>query len=251
MRKKLIGYFLLALIFVTGSSIVVKSAIQQISGLAVAQTSTKWNSLKDAAVGDALTSGVAAMGMYMYDSSLLQMDRVRGDTTNGLYTQVKSFAGGVTPIDNYTTPTDAIDTHSLLAYYDGSTWDMARGDATNGLLVNLGSNNDTTPVPYNTSLLTLLNAVTGVTTGTSNNLSYLLSKHTWTIVVTGAPTSMTVNLQGSIDNSTWYTIDTSTTLTSEMRHVVNKPILYVRADLTDLAGGTTPTVTIKQMSGGN
>lgn len=27
-------------------------------------------------------------------------------------------------------------------YYDGSTWDMARGDATNGALVNLGANND-------------------------------------------------------------------------------------------------------------
>lgn len=29
-------------------------------------------------------------------------------------------------------------------YYDGSTWDRLRGDATNGLLVNLGSNNDIT-----------------------------------------------------------------------------------------------------------
>lgn len=28
--------------------------------------------------------------------------------------------------------------------YDGSTWDMSRGDATNGTLVNLGSNNDVT-----------------------------------------------------------------------------------------------------------
>lgn len=29
-------------------------------------------------------------------------------------------------------------------YYDGSTWDRVRGDSTNGMLVNLGSNNDVT-----------------------------------------------------------------------------------------------------------
>ena len=35
-----------------------------------------------------------------------------------------------------------------MSLYDGSTWDRARGDSTNGLLVNLGTNNDvilTTP----------------------------------------------------------------------------------------------------------
>jgi len=43
--------------------------------------------------------------------------------------------------DNTATPTTLLQ-GSCLMVYDGATWDMGRGDATNGLLVNLGSNND-------------------------------------------------------------------------------------------------------------
>jgi hypothetical protein len=45
--------------------------------------------------------------------------------------------------DNTNTPT-AISVGSFGMMYDGTFWDMVRGDATNGLLVNLGSNNDVT-----------------------------------------------------------------------------------------------------------
>lgn len=45
--------------------------------------------------------------------------------------------------DNTINPTTLLSGACAL-WYDGSTWDLARGDATNGLLVNLGSNNDVT-----------------------------------------------------------------------------------------------------------
>lgn len=45
--------------------------------------------------------------------------------------------------DNTANPTTLLH-GSCLMVYDGSTWDLGRGDATNGLLVNLGSNNDVT-----------------------------------------------------------------------------------------------------------
>ena len=37
-----------------------------------------------------------------------------------------------------------LSTVSRLTYFDGSTWDRARGDSTDGLLINLGTNNDVT-----------------------------------------------------------------------------------------------------------
>lgn len=45
--------------------------------------------------------------------------------------------------DNAATPTaPAVGAFGM--WYDGATWDLARGDSTNGLLVNLGGNNDVT-----------------------------------------------------------------------------------------------------------
>lgn len=45
--------------------------------------------------------------------------------------------------DNTSNPTTLLQ-GSCLMVYDGSTWDLGRGDAANGLLVNLGANNDVT-----------------------------------------------------------------------------------------------------------
>ncbi|MDP2362896.1 MAG: hypothetical protein Q8M94_03900 [Ignavibacteria bacterium] len=106
-------------------------------------------------------------------------------------------------------------------------------------------------LPPQSLLLTLLNAVTGTGAGVSNTLKALFGKMTWEIVVTGDPTVVQVDLEGSINNSTWYALDSSTTLTSEMRHVVNKPVNYVRANLITLTAGTAPTVTVRFLGGGN
>lgn len=67
---------------VLGTTLASYSAISQLAGLAVAQSATQWNSVKDAAVGDGLTSGILASGMMIFNG--LTFDRLRGDSTNGL-----------------------------------------------------------------------------------------------------------------------------------------------------------------------
>ena len=163
----------------------VKSYVQTISGLAVAQTSTQWNNVKDAAVGDAQTSGLMANGMYVYD-----------------------------PV--------------------GATWNRMRGTAAGVMSVSLP----------NTGLLSLLGPVVAPTVGATQNVSATAPvTHTWTVVVLGAPANQSTNLEGSIDGSTWYVLDTSTTTTSEMRHVAFKGVLYVRANCTALDSGTMNSAT--------
>ena len=168
----------------------IRSQIMSISGLAVAQSSIQWNNVKDAAVGDAQTSGLLASGQYVYDAT-------------------------------------------------GATWNRMRGSASGVMSVSLPS----------TGLLTLLNAVAAPTVGATNNISTTFpSKMTWEIVITGAPANETTLLEGSINGTTWYTLDTSTTTTSEMRHVGLKPITYIRANCTVLPSGTC---TVRFLGGGN
>ena len=175
-----------------------RSQIQSVAGLAVAQTPTRWNNVKDGAAGDNLSSGVLVSGLYYWDVAGGNFDRARGNIATGL--EVNVVAGTITAVF----PTQA--------------------------------------------LTTLLNAIAVPTTGATLDTTFLLSKHTWEIVVTGAPANETTLLEGSINGTTWYTLDTSNITTSEMRHVVNKPVRYVRGNCTVLPGGT---VTVRYMGGGN
>lgn len=47
-----------------------------------------------------------------------------------------------TQADNLANTTDTLNTSALLYVFDGSTWDRLLGNATDGMLVNLGTNND-------------------------------------------------------------------------------------------------------------
>lgn len=49
-----------------------------------------------------------------------------------------------TQADNVANTSDGVQTSSFLYYFDGSAWDRLRGDSSDGLLVNLGGNNDVT-----------------------------------------------------------------------------------------------------------
>lgn len=120
----LIGAFLIGTLFTTFG----QTAVQTIAGLAVAQSSTIWNNVKDAAFGDNATKGILAVNPYLYDGT--NFDRARGDATNGLDVDVTRVSGNVTvvgastPAVNFANPTTAINTWSLLGMYDGSTWDQ-------------------------------------------------------------------------------------------------------------------------------
>lgn len=81
-------------------------------------------------------------------------DRMRGDTTNGLLVNVSDsflldatftgrFAAGAALSDNFANPTTT-QTGAMNMLWDGATWDRAPGTSTDGMLVNLGANNDVT-----------------------------------------------------------------------------------------------------------
>jgi hypothetical protein len=65
------------------------------------------------------------------------------------------------------------------------------------------------------------------------------------VTVTGAPSGCAVQLQGSLDGTNWYSLGAATSNTSGTAavSVANSPARYVRANLTTLTGGTSPTVT--------
>lgn len=114
-----------------GSAIVAKTAVSTIAGLAVAQSSTIWNNLKDASVGDNLTNGVMASQLYVYDGT--DFDRARGDTTFGLDVDITRMPGsGQTPADAFANPTTFAGGWSLQGLFNGTTWDRVRSaSATN------------------------------------------------------------------------------------------------------------------------
>jgi hypothetical protein len=94
-----------------------------------------------------------------------------------------------------------------------------------------------------------LNAVTGTGAGQSAACPNTLGGFTWVVTVTGSPTACVVNLEGSLDNVTFFTLDTCNATTSEMRHVINKSVAYLRANLATLTAGTAPTVTARIYKG--
>lgn len=207
-----------------------RSQISQIAGLAVAQTQLRWNNVKDAAVGDDQTNGILSSAGYLFDG--INWDR-----------PLKSVHA-----DNLTTAYGA-NVASFLYGWDsgGANWDRVHVDASGSLNVNIAGGSAAILLPTQ-ALVTLLNAVAVPTVGATTDMVSLLSKHTWEIVVTGGPANETTNLEGSINGTTWYVLDTSNITTSEMRHIVNKPVRYVRGNCTVLPSGT---VTVRYMGGGN
>lgn len=94
----------------------------------------------------------------------------------------------------------------------------------------------------------LLNAVT--TTGASPRWRGA-KEHTIQVNFTGSPTAVTVDLEGSLDDNTYYQLASHSCSSSElssggaMFHVTSKYVEHIKANLTVLAGGSSPTVTVR------
>jgi hypothetical protein len=92
--------------------------------------------------------GSAVFGM-VFDGAT--WDRMLGDATDGLLVNLGTNndvstelpAAAALSADNVASPT-APAVGSFGHYFDGTNWDRVRGDETDGLLVNLGTNNDVT-----------------------------------------------------------------------------------------------------------
>lgn len=72
----------------------------------------------------------------------------RGNNFGEAYVQIMDGAAKASidtaGADNESNTSSRLNVRSHMSYYDGSTWDRVRGDSTDGLLVNLGANNDVT-----------------------------------------------------------------------------------------------------------
>jgi hypothetical protein len=102
----------------------------------------------------------------------------------------------------------------------------------------------------------LLNAVVlAGTTGfgqplglTTRGIMPMPHRYTWQTIIggTGSFTSITVNLEGSLDGVNWFQLDQSTNATGETRHIVNKPIRYVRPNVVaNVVASGAPTLTVQ------
>ena len=98
--------------------------------------------------------------------------------------------------------------------------------------------------------LVLLNAVTATGASLAKEFSRLVNNHVMQVTITGAPSAVTVTLEGSLDGTTFVTIGTHAfsagelTATKAMFFDIDKPLLFVKANLTVLTAGTAPTVTV-------
>jgi len=100
-------WFKSVLIFSTGSLIAVllltsqgQSAIRAVYGLAVAQSSTAWNSIRDSSQGDTLLNGLPATGLYRFNG--VSWDRERHSFTQTV-TGITAASTGAN-LDLSTTP---------------------------------------------------------------------------------------------------------------------------------------------------
>lgn len=108
MKKKysignIISASIVSIALVLVGAIMAFPAVSQVTGLAVAQSATLWNSVIDAAKGDSQSTGILGMSPYLYNG--LTFDRLRGDTTNGLDVDVTRM-----PTDPFGANSDAAST---------------------------------------------------------------------------------------------------------------------------------------------
>jgi hypothetical protein len=94
---------------------------------------------------------------------------------------------------------------------------------------------------------TSLNAVTGTGAGGYPALNMPRSIHSMQVSFTGAPTAVIVNLEATINGTDWRVIATFDTgggsVSGDILTVDEFPCLNVRANLTTLTAGASPTVT--------
>ena len=116
-----IGALVAGAAIMLGGVVVGNTAISQLVGLAVAQSTSIWNNVKDASVGDNLTNGILMTNIGLFDGT--NFDRVRG--TGGSMNVTPT--GSATPAEAFANPTTAITSWSLGGIFNGSTWDRWRG----------------------------------------------------------------------------------------------------------------------------
>jgi len=176
--------------------------------------------------------------------------------------------------DGLTADITALATQSNLYAFNGSTWDRLRtedpaypnlrvclahydsiavvgpfnADNLNqsynklGVMSFLTGFNGSTYDRIRTHMTMDLGTFTATGAGSSIDTVTGFDKWTWVIITDASATSATVRLEGSIDNEYWFALDEWTGTGNTMRHVVNKPVRYIRANVVDMGDATSITV---------
>lgn len=130
--KKVAGWFCIVAVLSLGIAMIAyPAAVTQVAGLAVAQSSTQWNQLKDMAIGDSQTNGAGLFTPCLFNGATC--DRARGTIAGGQEMAIKSIATGTAPADAFANPTNSLTTFSLSAGFNGTTWDRLRTATADGL----------------------------------------------------------------------------------------------------------------------
>jgi hypothetical protein len=131
-----------------------RSAITQISGLAVAQSAIQWNNVKDAAVGDAQTNGLMAVHPYFYDPVGATSNRLRG-TAGGFLSISLPSTGVLTLLNAVAAPTIGATNNITTTFPTDMTWEIVVTGAPANQTTNLeGSIDGTNFYILDTSIIT-------------------------------------------------------------------------------------------------
>lgn len=115
---------------------------------------TNWQDLQvSPANATSYTTATASNGIFYVQAGGLKAVRVFSDSFSSGTADISlraapsdgktpSAFGQIAPADNTSNPAVAGVAVAMMMCFDGSTWDRCPGDSTNGLTVNLGSNND-------------------------------------------------------------------------------------------------------------
>lgn len=153
----------------TNNDVTVTGTVTEANSAAIL-TSTQLIDDGIATVASAITTkGMAAAGTDGTNARILKTDtdgNLQVDVlTMPSVTVDSEFPAAAGLTDNFATPTTT-NVAAMGMVYDGATWDMQRGDATDGTLVNLGTNNDVTVTSGTITTVTTLTGTTTLTPGT-------------------------------------------------------------------------------------
>jgi hypothetical protein len=123
------------LVFISGPHSV-RSAIEEVSGLAVAQTPLQWNNLQDAAAGQTLSSGIAAVAPYLWNGTNYVASL--GTATNGMNVNIAAASSN---LGVYTTTSSTIVTGQVTVDTTGTVQIVASGARKSVIIRNIGSVN--------------------------------------------------------------------------------------------------------------
>lgn len=134
-----------------------------------------------------------------------------------------------------------VDATALMAYDGVSGYFRVRGPWSNGSIAQMIGR---IFVANGTQTLTALNAVASNQNGADIYFGCACNNWTFQVNTTGSPTGYSVQFQGSLDGVNYTNLGTAITNAAPGNvSVANTPYSHVRANLSGLAGGSSPTVT--------